>query len=706
MKRDVLVVNGMTCAACSGTVEKYVSKQKGVSSAVVNLILGTLTVTYDDSLSRDDIAKFIEMSGYKYGGVFDPNKDLNTNKTNNRLLIIFGVLLVILLYLSMGGMIGLPTISNMIVLASITCIFSIIYMIYGRDILKVGYKSLLLKDPNMDSLVLIGVVANFIYSFINLILLYLGHHTMNNLYFESICTIIYFVKLGEAIESSGRDKTKDAIKEMVTMTPSITHVLVDGKIKEISIDSIKKGDILCASQGERIAVDGIVTKGESHVDSSFVSGEAAPVKIKKGSQVLASSINLDTYIEYKAENIGPKSTISEIIHMVIDSSNNKTTVEKKADLYSSYFTKAILLISLLTFLIYIIVTKDFNKSLTHFVSVLVVACPCALGLASPLALMTSNNTSLKNKILLRNSIPLEITKNIDTIIFDKTGTLTEGKITLDKINNYSKMSDENVLEIISSLEHLSTHPLARIFDKYNYLKVKDFKNSSNGLEGIVNSTKFYIGNIKYIEKYVKIEKDKDASFYLANNKTVLAAIYVKDKVRREASKLIKDLHNRNIKTIMLTGDNEVAANIVSKSLGIDEFYSSLMPKDKIDFIKKEKKTHKIMMVGDGINDAPSLEEADVGVSLSNSTSIATNAANVILLNNDLMDIIKLINISNRTVKIINENLIWAFFYNALMIPIACGLTKINLSPSISSIAMCMSSLSVVLNSLRLKKGGK
>ena len=303
MKRDVLIVNGMTCAACSGTVEKYVSKQKGVSSAVVNLILGTLTVTYDDSLSREDIAKFIEMSGYKYGGVFDPNKDLNTNKTNNRLLIIFGVFLAILLYLSMGGMIGLPSISNMIVLASITCIFSIAYMIYGKDILKVGYKSLLLKDPNMDSLVLIGVVANFIYSFINLILLYLGYHTMNNLYFESICTIIYFVKLGEAIESSGRDKTKDAIKEMVTMTPSIAHILVDGKIKEISIDSIKKGDLLCAKEGERIAVDGVVTKGESHVDSSFVSGEAAPVKIKKGSQVLASSINLDTYIEYKAENI-------------------------------------------------------------------------------------------------------------------------------------------------------------------------------------------------------------------------------------------------------------------------------------------------------------------------------------------------------------------------------------------------------------------
>ena len=534
MKRDVLIVNGMTCAACSGTVEKYVSKQKGVSSAVVNLILGTLTVTYDDSLSREDIAKFIEMSGYKYGGVFDPNKDLNTNKTNNRLLIIFGVFLAILLYLSMGGMIGLPSISNMIVLASITCIFSIAYMIYGKDILKVGYKSLLLKDPNMDSLVLIGVVANFIYSFINLILLYLGYHTMNNLYFESICTIIYFVKLGEAIESSGRDKTKDAIKEMVTMTPSIAHILVDGKIKEISIDSIKKGNLLCAKEGERIAVDGVVTKGESHVDNSFVSGEAAPVKIKKGSKVLASSINLDTYIEYKAENIGPKSTISEIIHMVMDSSNNKTTVEKKADLYSSYFTKAILLISLITFFIYIIITKDFNKSLTHFVSVLVV-----------------------NKILLRNSIPLEITKNIDTIIFDKTGTLTEGKITLDKINNYSTISDENILEIISSLEHLSTHPLARIFDKYNYLKVKDFKNSSNGLEGIVNSTKFYIGNTKYIEKYVKIEKDRDASFYLANEKNVLAAIYVKDKVRREASKLIKELHNKNIKTIMLTGDNEV-----------------------------------------------------------------------------------------------------------------------------------------------------
>lgn len=695
MNKDILVVNGMTCAACSNTVEKYVGRKKGVIDASVNLILNTLSVTYDNTLKREDIAKYIEEAGYSYGGVFDPKKDLEANNKNKKEIKIFGILLIIVLVISMGSMFIKI---NMNIINIITFIFSCLFIYYGRNTLKVGFKSLKIKDPNMDSLVFIGVLANFIYSFFDMIL-----GSMNT-YFESICTIIYFVKLGEYIEDKGRSKTRDAIKEMVTMTPPKAYKIVNSKIKEVSIDEVKKGDILSVKKGERIAVDGIVTKGISHIDASFVTGESKPIKIKKGSHVLASEINLDDYIEYKAENIGPKSTISEIIHMVMDSSNNKTEIEKESNKYSSIFTKLVIIISIITFILNLIITHNISISLERFVSVLVVACPCALGLASPLALMNANSLSLKHKILLRNNIPLELSNKVDIVLFDKTGTLTEGKITLDKINNYSNISEENLLEIISSLEHLSSHPLARCFDKYKYIKVKDFKSYSNGLEGyLIGKYKYYLGSKKYIEAYTDEKKDPDASFYLVQNHKILASIYVKDKIREESKETIEKLRKRNIKTIMLTGDNDNAGLSVGKELSIDDIYSSLMPKDKIDFIKKLRKSHKIMMVGDGINDAPSLTEADVGVSLKESTAVAESSANVILLDNNLNKIIKLIDISNKTNKIIKENLVWAFLYNILMIPIACGLTKINLSPTISSIAMLMSSLSVVLNSLRLGK---
>ncbi len=697
MKRDVLTVDGMTCAACSNTVEKYVRKQKGVKDASVNLILNTLSVTYDDTLKREDIARFIEEAGYKYEGVFNPNKDLEEDKKDKKLIKIFGILLAVVLYISMTSMTSLPGIHNMMAISIITFIFSVIYIIYGYDILRVGIKSLIIKDPNMDSLVAIGVIANFIYSFINMIL-------KGNVYFESICTIIYFVKLGEYIENIGRSKTRDAIKEMVVMTPFKAHLIKNGKIKEITIDEIKKGDILCAERGERIAVDGVITKGESHIDSSFVTGESRPVKIKKGSKVLASTINLDDYIEYRAENIGPKSTISEIIHMIMDSSNNKTKIEEVSNKYSSIFTKAVLVISIATLILYLVFTHDINLALNHFVSVLVAACPCALGLAAPLALMTSNKLSLKNNILLRDNTPLEIASNIDEAIFDKTGTLTKGKMEISEIKNYSNISRENILEIISSLEHLSSHPIARCFDKYKYLKVKDYKTYNNGIEGyVIGKYKYYVGNKRFIKYYTDEEKDPDASFYLVSNGKIIASIYIEDEVRDESRKVIKMLNSKNIKTVILTGDNKETGEKVKDLLDANYMLAEVMPKDKINYIKEEKKNKKVMMVGDGINDAPSLTEADIGVSLKGSNTIATNSANVILLDDNLNGILKLIKISKKTNKIIKENLIWAFLYNILMIPVACGLTKINLSPELSSLMMVLSSLSVILNTLRLRK---
>ena len=492
----------------------------------------------------------------------------------------------------------------------------------------------------------------------------------------------------------------------------------------MSIDEVKKEDILIAKPGNRFAVDGIIVKGSTHVDESFISGESIPVKKSIDDKVVAGAINLDGEVLYKAENIGKDSTISEIVRLVVEATNTKAPIARIADKVSGVFVPIVITLAVITFIIHLILGFTFSESIVYFVTVLVCACPCALGLATPLAIVISEGLCAKNGILVKKSEILENANKIDVIVFDKTGTLTYGDLRISKIINNSGYSNNSLLEIVSSLESKSTHPIASAFKSYasdnglKSLNVSDFKNLAGiGLSGVINEKEYLIGNNKIFDKYkldnnmFKEEKelslDGNSIVYVLENGKVIALIGVKDIIRDNASRVIKKLKQINKRMIMLTGDNEITANIIAKSIGIKEVIANVSPKDKSNKIKELKsKGLKVMMVGDGINDAPSLSLADIGVSFNSAIDIAADSADVILMRNDLNSIYNLFDISRKTLANIKGNLFWAFFYNACMIPIACGLLEfvnVSMNPMIAGLAMTLSSFTVILNALKLKR---
>ncbi len=716
MKKIIIRVDGMTCSACSNHVEKYLSKQKGIIDVSVNLVMGTALIHYEEDLDIETISKYINESGYKYGGIYKINDEKKGN--SKKYLIILGIILIIMMYLSMSHMIGLSffDITKYSSIYSLSLfILTIPFLIFGCDILIKGIKNIIKKSPNMDSLVSLGVITSFIYSFVNMILIINGNKDLiHHLYFESCSMIIYFVKLGRVIDHHSKEKTKDAIKDLVRVTPEYAIIKTKNGEKKITIDEVKIGDILTCRSGEKIAVDGEIIKGIAHFDESFITGESIPVKKKMKDGVLAGSINYDGVVEYKALKIGPKSTISEMVHLVMNSLNSKMKITRITDKISSYFVPMIILTSIITFIIYLLLGHSFNESLIRLVTVLVVACPCAIGLATPLAIVTSIGTLSKNNLLVKSSETLEIIPKIDTIVFDKTGTLTNGKLEINKIYNYSKYNDKDLLNIISNLENNSIHPIANAFKKYlkNTLEIKNYQELPGiGIKGKINTHEYILGNNKILKNIVNDNQDDEKELlnkgnsiiYVLEDNNIIALIGVRDTIRSDAINTIKKLQDKKI--YMLSGDNKITSNIIAKEIGITNVQSEVSPKDKIEFIKELKNNnHYVIMVGDGINDAASLVEADVGISFKSSTDIASNSANVIITNDKLKEIITLIRISNKTVKIIKENLFWAFFYNILMIPIAIGLFKdIKINPMIASFMMMLSSLTVVFNTLRLRR---
>ena len=724
MKKIILKIEGMSCSACQNRVEKYLNKQEGVKASV-NLVMAQALINYDEEkVTLSDLNRFIKESGYKSLGIYNEKEE---NKDNTKIyLIILAFIGLLLMYISMSHMIGLPVIpfihmSNYPVNYGLSLlILTIPFIIFGLDIIVSGINKLLHKSPNMDSLVTIGVVASFIYSIINLILIIMGNKNLvENLYFESSAMIIYFIKLGRYIDKNSKEKTKEAIKGLVQITPRSAIIKTKTIEKEVTIDEVKKGDILICKPGMKCAVDGIIVEGSAHFDESFITGESKPSKKSKNDKVIAGSINIDGYIEYKAERIGPDSTISEMVKLVVEAVNTKIPIQRLADKISGIFVPGIIGIAILTFIFYIIIGKSFNDSIISFVTVLVVACPCALGLATPLALVTSIGTSSRNGILIKKGEILEKSNDIDTIVFDKTGTLTYGKLSISKIYNYSKYNEKELLKLVACIEHNSTHPIATAFKDYydSNIKVDKFTNLSGiGIYGEINNKKISIGNNKIIKKelinnYKKDENDLlnkgNTILYVIEDNNIIALIGVKDIVRTNAKETIKKLTAMNKEVIMLSGDNKITANIIAKELGIKKVIANVLPSEKERILKELKNNNqKIIMVGDGINDAPSLATSDIGISLSGATDIAGDSADVILIKDDLSKIITLLKISKKTMMIIKENLFWAFIYNILMIPIATGLFKplgITISPMIASISMTISSLTVVFNSLRLRK---
>lgn len=732
MKKIILSIDGMTCSACSNGLEKYLNKQDGIEIAVVNLVMANATIKYDEKkLDISKIEEFIKKAGFKSLGEFK-QIDLNKKKKSKRLLFItYTILAILLMYISMWHMINLPIIplfdihQNSVNYMFALLVISMLFLVYGFDIIKNGYKNLIHRTPNMDTLVGIGVLTSFLYSLYNMCMVLNGdHEKIIFLYFESSAIVIYFIKLGRYIDGISKDKTKEAISKLVTITPNKATIKINDELKEVTLDEIKKDDIVVCKPGEKIAVDGIIVNGKAHLDESFITGESKPRLKEIDDRVIAGSINYDGYIEYTAERIGKESTVSEIVKLVLEASNTKAPLSKIADKVSGYFVPIVIGIAIITFLIYLLNGENITNAITTFVTILVVACPCSLGLATPLAIIVSEGLCATNGILVKKSEILENAKKTNTVIFDKTGTLTYGKLKISEICNFSNMDNSELMRLAGSIENKSIHPIAKAFTQYSKEKnialsdIDEFENIAGmGIVANVNNEKIIVGSSKIVDKYniknnYKVDEQKLAEngnsiVYIANENDILGLIGVNDIIRDESIELIKTLKDMNIETIMLTGDNKETAERIADKIGIKRTISDVLPKDKANIIKELKKDNRfVMMCGDGINDSIALAYSDIGISVNDGTDIAMDSADVILTKNDLNCIINLINISKKTVRIIKQNLFWAFFYNCLMIPVAIGLLKpigIFINPMIASLAMVLSSITVILNTLRLRK---
>lgn len=732
MKKIILSIDGMTCSACSNGLEKYLLKQDGIINASVNLVMSNALIEYDESkLNQKNIEEFVKKAGFKSLGLYTDIKTKNNAKNNKILFIIFLILAIVLMYVSMGHMVGLPTFEflNMhthpISYALALLILTIPFIIYGFDIIKSGFKNLIHRAPNMDTLVAIGVLSSLLYSIYNMYMLIRGDSSyVEHLYFESAAIVIFFIKLGRYIDGVSKDKTKEAIQKLVQITPKDATIKVEGKEKRVTIDEINKGDIVISKPGERISVDGEIIVGKTHLDESFITGESKPIVRTIGDKVIAGSINYDGYIEYKAERIGRDSTISEIVKLVIEATNTKAPIAKIADKVSGYFVPAVIVIAFITFLVYLILGLGFASAINTFVTILVVACPCSLGLATPLAIVISEGVCATNGILVKKSETLENASKINTIVFDKTGTLTYGTLKIAEILNYSNLSNNELIQLAGSLEAKSTHPISKAFIEYletnkiKLLNVEKFEDISGyGITGIIDDNTILVGNSKlldrnniennYKEQEGILAEKGNSIIYIVKNSEILGIIGVNDIIRENAKEIVSTLKHTDIDVIMLTGDNEKTAKSIADILEIKNVIANVTPSEKTKIIKDLKEEGKIvMMCGDGINDSPALALSDIGVSVNSGTDIARDSSDVILTKNDLSSIINLINISKKTIKNIKQNLFWAFFYNTLMIPIAIGVLSpfgIAINPMIASLAMVLSSFTVILNALRLKR---
>lgn len=729
MKKVLLKIGGMTCSACSSGLEKYLNKQDGVERANVNLVMNNASIEYDDKkLSLKDIEKFVDKAGFESLGIDNLKKEERKKSGEKINLILTSIFSIMILYVSMAHMIGLPDIPFLSMMehplnyAVSLLVLTTVVLGLGYNILKNGIKNLIHGTPNMDTLVTIGVFASFIYSVYETVQIFLGDTSfVHSLYYESAAIVIFFIRIGKYVEGINTDKTKEAIQELMTITPNSAVVERDGKEITVTLDEIEKDDIVICKPGEKIAVDGTVVDGISHINESFITGESMPVKVEAGSKVIAGSINYEGAIKYNAEKIGRESTVSEIVRMVVEATNTKAPISKLADKVSSVFVPIVIAIAIITFIVWLIIGKSFAVALNYFVTVLVVACPCSLGLATPLAIVIASGVCSKKGILVKNSESLENAHKVKTIIFDKTGTLTKGTLSFSKMYNYSDLSDDDIFKVIAGVEKKSEHPIAKAIveeaEKRNidFDEVKEFKAiSGQGVFAVVENYDVLIGNKRLMDAnnipvnesdFEELVNDGNSILYVSLNNKIVALVGVKDVVKDNVYDVISSLKKKNINVVMLTGDNEATAKKIAEVVGIETIVANVMPSQKAEYVEKLKKDGLVMMCGDGINDSVSLVKADIGVSVSSGTDIAMDSAQVVIMNDNLDRINDLIRISSKTIRNISGNLFWAFFYNICMIPISMGVfvgLGVSMNPMLAALAMVFSSLFVVLNALRLR----
>ena len=741
MKKDSFKIYGMSCAACANFIEKEINKLNGIQKASVNFALEKLFINYNENIvDVEKLKKFVKKLGYE---LIDENKlDDHKNIEDKKIkilkikFIISTIFVIPLLYLAMTPMINsldkfLPNFINMnknpVNYALTQLILTIPIICVGYEFYFKGFKLLFQGKPNMDSLIATGTTSGFLYSLYNCIQVFKGNFNfVHSLYFESVGVIISLILLGKTLEAISKGKTSESIKKLLGFMPKTAIVLKGLEEVEIPIKDVKVNDIILIKPGAKIPVDGVIIEGETVVDESMLTGESMPILKKVGDKVFSASINQNGCIKFKALSVGDKTVFSQIIKMVEDAQSSKAPIAKIADTISGYFVPTICIIAIISSVLWFLYTKNFEFSLNIFISVLIIACPCALGLATPTAIMIATGRGAENGILIKTGEALETAYKIDTVIFDKTGTITEGKPKISDILNLSSLSDEKFLQIVASAEKLSEHPLSEaIVDEakllnIEFLNVKNFKSIiGHGLECEIDDKKILIGNQRLMqEKEIDISlilKDVDkfteeakTPIFVAINNNIVGAIFVFDPLKDSSFDAINKLKKMNLDIFMLTGDNEKTAKSIAKKAGISHDFFEVLPKDKKNKVKElQDKGRVVAMVGDGINDAPALSQADVSIAIGSGTDIAIETAQIILIKNNILDVVNAINLSKKTIINIKQNLFWAFFYNIVGIPIAMGVLYIFggplLNPMFAAFAMSLSSISVLLNAIRLKK---
>ena len=730
-------IEGMTCSACANRVEKVTKKMTGVESAVVNFATEKLSVSYDaDAISFGDIKAKVEKAGYKLiredeQKVEEKRKKLDEKGKLLWRLVLSLIFAVPLLTITMGHMIGMPLpkiidpMINPLNFAMIQLVLTIPVMIIGYKFYYIGYKNLFKLSPNMDSLIAIGTSAAFIYSLYGTYKIYTGDGSYAmSLYYEAAVTILALITLGKYLEAISKGKTSQAIKKLMGLAPKTAIIVRDGKELVIPIDEVIVGDIVIVKPGEKLPVDGEVIEGATAVDEAMLTGESIPVEKTIGSKVIGASINKTGFIKYKATKVGKDTALSQIIKLVEDAQGSKAPIAKMADIIASYFVPIVIGLAILASIGWLIAGENGVFALTIFISVLVIACPCALGLATPTAIMVGTGKGAEYGVLIKGGEALEITHQIDTIVFDKTGTITEGKPVVTDIIT-STISEDELLAIAASSEKGSEHPLGEAIVKGAEERNIKFKEISNfkaipghGIQVEIEGEVILLGNKKLMDensievgdlgvKSDKLANEGKTPMYIAINNKLEGIIAVADTVKPSSKEAIENLHKMGIKVAMITGDNKKTAHAIAKQVGIDIVLAEVLPEDKANEVKKLQETgSKVAMVGDGINDAPALAQADIGIAIGTGTDVAIESANIVLMKGDLKDVATAIKLSKATIRNIKQNLFWAFGYNVLGIPVAMGVLHIFggplLNPMIGAAAMSLSSVSVLANALRLR----
>ena len=756
------IVTGMSCAACSSRVEKAVSKVEGVENCSVSLLTNSMGV--EGTASDEAVIKAVEDAGYgaslktshtasdksgtsqksglqgMYASQDDMLKDRVTPVLKKRLITSVGFLIV-LMYISMGHMMWgwpLPSIleGNHVAMGLIQMLLTIIIMVINQKFFISGFRGLLHKAPNMDTLVALGSGAAFVYSTYALFAMTDAQvrmdmdgvmHYMHEFYFESAAMILTLITVGKMLEAHSKGKTTDAIKSLMKLAPKTANIIRDGSELNVPVENVKKGDIFIVRPGENIPVDGIVIEGSSAVNEAALTGESIPVDKSAGDNVSAATLNQSGFLKCEASRVGEDTTLSQIIQMVSDAAATKAPIAKIADRVSGVFVPAVITIALITIAVWLIAGQSVGFALARGISVLVISCPCALGLATPVAIMVGNGMGAKNGMMFKTASSLEETGKIDIVALDKTGTITSGEPKVTDIICADGFGKNDLLENAYSIEMLSEHPLAKAVTGYVKDNERDIFNkkynitefqalAGNGLSGINGEDKITGGSLKFMSSTVNVPKEMDKKaqelaeqgktpLLFAKNDKLLGIIAVADVIKEESGQAVKELHDMGVRVVMLTGDNERTAKAIGRQAGVDEVIAGVLPDGKEAVIRKLKESGKVAMVGDGINDAPALTRADIGIAIGAGTDIAIDAADIVLMKSRLTDVSAAIRLSRATLRNIHENLFWAFFYNIIGIPLAAGvwipLFGWTLNPMFGAAAMSLSSFCVVTNALRL-----